>query len=599
MATRKSALKQVNRAVILSALILILNVFFQISLNAEEKCENKPSACAQGDGESQGETDKIVLTAGDIKNMNARTITELLNQVPGISAGESSVKLRGSYKVRVFLDGRPINDLLSSHGGIKWNLVSLDNIERIEIYKGSGAVAFGDGTSGGAIIITSKKISGSRGNIEVSAGNLNTQNYSLNYQQDIEPFGLGLSLGWDKKDGFRVNNDKDKQRIGVKVNYEPRDQRSFDLSLDYSKEDAGRAGLPAYPSPRARAESEAFSSIFSCKAGRIKTGTHFSRFEKRNINPDKSSETTLECWSLGENLTSSFSPGRWGVINTGLNLELAQVEGNKVKSRQEEKYGVYASKDIDFETSPFNLGLGLRMNFYSEFDQAINPEFKVGFDSGAFNIQTAVSKTNNTPSFLQRYYETSTTTPNSDLGMEQAINYSLTVSHQFRESLEESVTLFLSEIEDKISYVRGDGGIGSYQNLGEVTRKGVETQLKWKPNDFLEIKPSYTYLLARDEQTGNWLSCSAKHRPKIDIQYKPTSKSTLTLNTKYISKQFTRSDNKTSVPGYFIADFRADYFMEKVGLFFKVKNLFDKSYYYGDGYPAPPRTWLIGANYEF
>ena len=574
-----------NKKTIFAFLVIMSAIICQVSLNAEEKHEN--------------ETDKIVITAGDIKKMNARTITDLLNQIPGISAGESSVKLRGSTKVRVLLDGRSINDPLSRHGGIKLNLISLDNIERIEIYKGAGAVAFGDGTSGGVISVTSKRIRGSQGSIEASWGNFDTQNYSMNYRQQIKPFGVGVSLGWDMTDGFRENHDKDKKRIGVKINYEPAEERTFDLSLNYSNEDRGRPGLPAYPSPKARAESEAFSSIFSCKLGRLNSGTHFGRFEKKDTNPDKNLETTLESWSLGEDITSNFSLGKLGLINAGANFEVAEVEGNKIDLHQEEKYAIFASKNIRFSKVPLNLGLGLRINFYSEFDHAISPEIKAGFDLGDFDIQAVVSKTNNTPTFLQRYYETTTTKPNPDLGMEEAMNYSLTVSHQFQESLAESVTLFLSEIDDRITYVRKSGGIGSYENLGEVSRKGAETQLKWTPNDFLEIKPSYAYLIAKDDITGNWLSCSAKHRIKFDVQYKPAEELTLTLNTKYVSKQFTRSDNKASVGGYAIADFRVDYFIKKAKLYFKVANLFDKSYSYGDGYPAPPRTWLIGVNYEF
>ena len=575
-----------NKKYFLAFLVVMLAVIPQISLSAEEKSSEK-------------EPDKIVITAEDIKKMNARTITELLNQMPGISAGETSVKLRGSYKVRVLLDDRPINDPLSSHGGIKWNLVSLDNIERVEIYKGSGAVAFGDGTSGGAIIITSKKVCNARSNVEASWGNYDTQNYGLSYHQNISSFGTGVSLGWEKTDGFRENNDKDKKRIGAKVSCSPDEERAFDLSLDYSKEDRGRAGLPAYPSPRARAEAEVLSSIFSFKTDGLKSGTYFGLFEKKDTNPDKNLKTTLESRSLGENITSGFSLGKLGLITAGVDFEVAQVKGNKVESHQEEKCGAFASKDFELEAIPLNIGLGLRLNFYSEFSPEINPEIKSGVDFGNFNFQAAVSRTNNVPSFLQRYYETSTTKPNSALGMEKAMNYSVTLSHQSRKTLEESITLFLNEINDKITYVRQDDGTGSYENFGEVTRKGAEASVKWMPNGFLVIKPSYTYLIAKDELTGNWLSCSAKHRVKFDVQYKPIQQLNLTLNTKYVSKQFTRSDNKASVAGYIITDFRADYFLKKAKLFLKAANLFDKEYSYGDGYPAPPRTWLIGVNYEF
>ncbi|MDO9528974.1 MAG: Plug domain-containing protein [Syntrophales bacterium] len=82
-----------------------------------------------------GNSGRIIITADEIKEMNVRTVVELLNQIPGVDASEHTVCLQGSYMVRVLLDGRPIHDPLSSHRAVKWNLVSINNIERIEIYR--------------------------------------------------------------------------------------------------------------------------------------------------------------------------------------------------------------------------------------------------------------------------------------------------------------------------------------------------------------------------------------------------------------------------------------------------------------------------------
>jgi len=407
-----------------------------------------------GSEEKGKDAEKIVITAEEIKKINVRSIVELLNQIPGVSAGDSSVSIRGSYMVRVLLDGRPLNDPLSAHRAIKWGLVSLENIEEIDIHKGSGAVLFGDDSSGGVISIKTKGIKGSQGNIEVFAGNLNTQSYSLNYQQHIgissaspdaetstgsKPWGIGLSGGWYRTDGFRTNGDKDKKRVGAKIGYKPGKIYNFDLSLDYSKEDSGSPGLPASPTPKARTEDDTFGSSLLCEFGRLRSGTHFSRFEKEHRNPERNLETFLKSWSIAQDLKSTIPMGRYGTIDTGLNLEIAQVEGNKIESHQEEKYGVYASKEIRPGFLPVKLGLGLRWNLYSEFDQALNPEVRVGYDWDSFGLQLSALKTNNTPTFLQRYYETSTTRPNPDLGMEKAMNYSATLSYHSEKSLEGGV----------------------------------------------------------------------------------------------------------------------------------------------------------------
>jgi iron complex outermembrane receptor protein len=121
-------------------LLLVLLIIFFVQLTA---------------GWAMEESDKIVVTAQEIEKMNVRTVSDLLNQIPGVNAGESSVSLRGSYMVKVILDGRTINDPTSGHRAVKWDMVSVNNIDKIEIHKGGGGVEFGDDSSGGVIYIVS------------------------------------------------------------------------------------------------------------------------------------------------------------------------------------------------------------------------------------------------------------------------------------------------------------------------------------------------------------------------------------------------------------------------------------------------------------
>ena len=214
----------------------------------------------KAEGTQDGQ-DKITITQEDIKKMNVRTIQEVLNRIPGVDASERTVSLYGSRMVTVLLDERPLNDPLSAHPVyINWNLVSLENIEKIEIYK-SGGAAFG-GTTGGVIRITTKKVTTSQGMIETSFGNLDTQNYSVNYMKKIKSLGIGLTSEWNKTGGFRVNDDKDRKKIGLKLGLESQKRHAFDLSIDYFTEDRGRPGLPAFPTPQARGRGDAVSSSF-------------------------------------------------------------------------------------------------------------------------------------------------------------------------------------------------------------------------------------------------------------------------------------------------------------------------------------------------
>jgi iron complex outermembrane receptor protein len=548
--------------------------------------------------EEQQSRPDILITEEDIKKMNVRTIVELLNRIPGVSASERTASLYGSRMVTVLLDERPLNDPLSAHPVyINWDLVSLEEIGKIEIYKTGGA-AFGC-TSGGVISITTKRVTTSQGMIEASFGNLNTQNYIINYMKNIKSLGIGLTSEWNKTDGYRVNGDKDKKKVGIKLSYETKKEHTFGLFVDYFTVDQGRPGLPAFPTPRARGTGDALSLSLRLKIESFKSDTYFNQSEKKETDPDKQLYTILKNWTAGETLRTSFSAGELGSFDTGLNLETAHIEGNKVKSLHEEKCGLYLIKNIRFKETPFDTGFGMRMNLYSEFPTVLNPEIKAGYNSKVLSLQATARATHNIPTFLQRYYETSYLIPNPELRMERGMDYSLSISHKFMDSMEESVSFFYSKIKDRITYVRKDRGIGRYENLGEVTRYGTEASLKWKPFESLELKPSYIFLIAKDEETGYWLIASPRHKVKLNAIYKPSQKFSFALDAEYVSKQFTRTDNKEYAPSYFVADLKVDYFIKKVDMFLKVENIFNKNYLYGDGHPAPPRTYLVGINYRF
>ena len=551
-----------------------------------------------GEEPSKGNSNRIVITAEDIRRMNVRSIVDLLNHIPGVSAGESVVRIRGSSMVKVLLDGRPINDPLSGHRGIKWNLVPFNAVKEVVVYKGEGSVVFGENTTGGVISITTEKTGDSRGNIEISAGNPDTSRFNLDYYRNISLFGAGISLGREKTGGYRVNGDKDKKKMGLKFDYKGEDYK-FDLFLDYGREERGIPGQPAFPTPEARSENKTFGVALNGEIGQLRSRSYFNRFDKEHANPEIDLETGLSSWTVGESLDYAISTKRWGLFNVGAMAEVAMVRGNKVKSRQEEKYGLYITKSLHLQSIPLTLSLGLRGNFYSEFPIAVNPEIKATFNKKDFSISASLSKTNNTPTFIQRYYETSTTRINPGLGMEKSTNYTLSFFYRPQKSMEGSLSLFFSKIHDRITYDRQDDGTGSYENLGEVTRRGADVSFKWRPVESLTVKSSYTYLIARDETTGNWLPYSPRHKIKLDIKFRPVQALTLSLDTKYASRQFSRSDNSESVPGYLVTGLRAKYHLKKLQLFADIANLFNNNYLYGDGFPAPPRTWLLGAGYEF
>ncbi len=544
-------------------------------------------------------SDRVVLTRADIEAFNVVNIKDLLNQVPGLKAGDSSLSIRGSSKVKVFVDGRPINDPTSTHGGIKWDTVSLKNIERIEILKGKGGVAYGDDSSGGVVLITTGGIGEFRGRVTTYAGNHRTFSANSDLSAGKDGFGAGVSAGYYTAEGFRDNMDKEKRRAGMQFSVRPRKDRFLTLSADYMDEEKGVPGLPDYPRAHARKEQDNASYLLTAGYGKWRSRTSYTRAEVINTDPDRFLDNRLRVAELIQDLRTTLPLWDWGDITCGAGMSLSWASGNAIEDQDENSRWVFSSKRFKTPWKPLTMDLGFRVNRYSDFDTAFNPEFRLAFERNAYSVEFSANRTNNTPSFYHRFRESSTTIPNPDLDMETADNLSVSLSFQANTALSGTVSIFHNRITDRITYVRGDGGIGQYQNFGKVTYKGAEFSLEWKAAGNLTVKSSYTYLDARNEETGLQLSAKAKHRANADFIYAPLPSVSVILGLKYASKVYTRSDHSKSVPEYFIGNIRGEYKHRDCELFCQLNNILDEDYFYSDGYPAPPLTWLAGLSYRF
>ena len=130
--------------------------------------------------------------------------------------------------------------------------------------------------------------------------------------------------------------------------------------------------------------------------------------------------------------------------------------------------------------------------------------------------------------------------------------------------------------------------------------------LNWALLKDISLKANYIYLKAVDENTGLWMVAKPRHRIYADLTYAPTRQISIIANLKYNSKQYTRSDNTTHVTQRFIENLRFEYspFVPfcrhgQMEIFGEIKNFANKNYRYGDGWLAPPRTWILGLNYKF
>ena len=542
--------------------------------------------------------DAIIITAEEIETMNAHKMADVLNHIPGVSAGDSSVGIRGIYKVLVFVDGRPINDPTSGHGTINWDMVTPDEVERIEVYRGKGGLKYGQDASGGVILVTTKKISRLTGNVKTYGGSEGTGYVHTNLQMKAGNWGFGATGGFESTDGYKTNNDKERWKAGGKVVYSLEKRNSISFTADYLNDDRGLSGLPDFPTPFSRKSARNTSLSLQAIFEPVSSTTFYNEGFNHNTDKSRGLDQKFRVTEMGENLTSLYEFGKWGESNYGAEYLFGKASGSDFEDQEEETFSLFEVHTMSWFDDKLSASAGLRVNFNSAFDDGYNPEVKATYKQSDWSLTAVYNRSNNTPSFRQRYNQTSSTRPNPDLDMETSDNYSLAFFYKPFETLNGSISLFYNKLTDRITYVVGDDGIGQYQNFGEVTYKGGDVALNWSPADPVDVKATYTYLDATDEDTGLVLTAKAKHKARLDLYWRPVRSASIILTGEYTSKVYRNRSNTITVPEYTLVDLRAEYDLGRFLLFGEIENLFDKTYYYADGLLGPPLTWIVGINWR-
>jgi Outer membrane cobalamin receptor protein len=547
------------------------------------------------------DADRLVITAQDIADMKVNRIADIFNQMPGVTAGTSSVGIHGSYKVKVFLDGTPLNDPTSATA-VNWSHVAIENIERIEILRDSGGMRYGQDASGGVILITSKALDSSSkgldswsGNIKAYGGNQDTGHLDFNMGTRKGLWSLGFKGAYDRTESYGINNDKEKWQTGLKVSYNQSEKRFISLSADYLEDERGMSGLPDFPTPHFRQRKRNVPLGLTGRYDDWGNTLYYNGGLVENTDISRNLDTTLRVSELGDDLTYDIQTGDSGVLTLGTGFLYGQASSSEFDKQSE--HSLYLLAAEKFKRGAWTLKVGARGNYNSAFENALNPEASVSYTGDRWNSTFSYSRATNTPSFQQRYNHTSSTIPNPSLGMETSDNYSQAFNFEPTDDVSLGLTFFYNNLTDRITYVRlGNSGVSQYQNVGRVTYKGGDLTANWRANEVLTFKISYTYLEAMDEDLNKLVTAKAKHKGDFEIYIKPFDGFSNVLKASYSSPVYTDRNNTNKLPAYTLFGFRSEYSFEKWNIFMEIENLFDKTYLYSDGILAPPRTWIIGVN---
>jgi len=183
-----------------------------------------------------------VITAADIERLNAHTLAEVLQTVPGIQLDYlrtpstfSFFNVQGALNttVLVLVDGIRQNDF-DQNIAIP-GLIPVQQIERIEIIKGAASAAWGPAL-GGVINIITKSPNPERmvgGIVSGSTGSQFTADSRAELSGTIKQLGYYLTLGNLRSDGLSPNTGTNLNQLFGKLSYQLPSKGSLTFGLSY------------------------------------------------------------------------------------------------------------------------------------------------------------------------------------------------------------------------------------------------------------------------------------------------------------------------------------------------------------------------------
>ncbi len=201
-----------------------------------------------------------VITARQIRQMGARTVSDVLEMVPGFDITMNTNGIRqigvrgiledGSPKVKVMIDGHSINE--PGSGGASFNFEDLvvENIKRIEIIRGPGSALYGQNAFLAVINIITKDTEDIDGfQLTTSGGSFDTQNYNMLFGKEYKDLKISGFFDYFDTEGFskkieqdiistdaasltpgRSQNSKEKADLNLKLSY-----KNLTINSKYTK----------------------------------------------------------------------------------------------------------------------------------------------------------------------------------------------------------------------------------------------------------------------------------------------------------------------------------------------------------------------------
>ena len=550
-----------------------------------------------------------VISADAIAAQGVQTVADALRGAPGLDVvrtgavgATTSIFTRGSESdhTLVLIDGVKVN---LAGGAIDMADLSVDNIERIEVVRGSASTLYGSGAIGGVIHIITKRGSGPlRASLSADGGSFGTNSQRATIRAGTAWGGLSLSASRVESDGhLAFNNQYDTTNVALRTDLTPAPGTDLSLTLrnsdsEYHFPTDGAGRLCCHN--KFNTTREMAVGVRGARAllpwwnSSLQLGFHERKYRSYPEEPDGFLYVTGEKHlAIDWQSVLDFNHGNFAV---GVAHE--DDEHTEDDFRRHNTAG-YTQLHLKPSQSIVLIG-GLRVEAHSQFGTEWTYQISAAyFLPNDTKLKAAVGTGFREPSLLENFSHFG---GNPDLKPERSLTWELGIERRLWEDrLRLEGVFFSNRFKDLIEYTFSPTP-PNFFNVKEAKTHGVELSVAFTPLPLWTLGAAYTYLRTEDAE-GEPLVRRPEHKFHTFGSYSPGGFSGR-LDVYYIGTRHDRffpgypePPQDVENPAYIKVNVVLAYKLieserRTLEVFGRVENLFDEDYeeVYGlEGFAAP------------
>ncbi|MCI9874745.1 TonB-dependent receptor domain-containing protein [Pseudomonas atacamensis] len=587
------------------------------------------SANRQVEARNDSSAANTVFTREDIDRLQPSDVPDLLRRVPGVQVAQTGgrgslpgIYIRGTQSAQslVLVDGQRIGN--STSGDSNLQHLNIEQIERVEVLRGSRSVIYGSDAIGGVIQIFTRR----------------------GTEQDLQPrlhLGFGSQQTWERSLGLSGGDDKTRFNLGASLDetagidrthesypsdsdHDAYRNKSLSLSLSHALTDdvevganlLDNRGRSEFDNPFGRFDMDTFesvqqqpysdfnvSSISSYVDARVnetwKTRIELGHSENREKTFDKLSDerTVFNTYRDSVNWQNDLTLDARNSLILGGDWYEDRVNSSTAFD-EDSRWNRAAFIQHRYQADSFSTEIGLRHDDNQQFgnQNTWSGTFTLPLNPDN-DVLLSYSEGFRAPTFNDLYYPDFS---NPDLKPETSKSYELQWRSQLSDSARLEASIYRTDLEDAIIF----GSNSRPQNVASARINGFEAALKqelfgWQSNLGVAI------IDPRDRDTGHTLARRARRTASWDLD-RQFDRLGLGASWQLVSGSYDDLNNTQSLGGYGTLGLRSSWALNReIKLDLKVDNLLDKNYsranYSYDGaqygYREEGRAWMFGVTW--